>query len=189
MASASHFVLINELLKTTEFKSISLACNTNQKNNQTCTWHQGVTSLQQGICHWLGIQHHLRDVLFEHGSGSLQRQMCHIKEVAKEKTDDCRVFARDLFWWLLMNIKNYPGPVSRPQPPHRWHGYEGHPEGRGKLQSSPSPAGYRAPLSLSYPRIELLSCRRSDRLCNLKRNPDLLLIDYKDSRPHMDTTI
>lgn len=38
------------------------------------TWHQGVAFLQQSISHGLGIQQNLGDVLFEHGSGSLQRQ-------------------------------------------------------------------------------------------------------------------
>lgn len=87
------------------------------------------------------------------------------------------------FWWILMNNNNRTGPVSVRQPPRRWHGYEVHPEGRGKRQSSPSPADYRAPLSLSYPQISLLSCRRSDRLCNLKRNTILLFIAKKSKDP------
>lgn len=186
---ASHFVLNKWIAKTTEFKSISLASNTNQKNNKSVYLTPGCSLSSAGH---LPLTWH---------SASLERCTLWTWEWKPAETDvshqgGCKREDRWLrnvcqrsffppFWWLLMNIKNYPGPVSTPRPPHRWHGYEGHPEGRGKRQSSPSPAGCRAPLSLSYPLTELLSCRRSDQLCNLKRNPDLLLIYCKDSHPHV----
>ncbi len=44
------------------------------------TWHQGIAFLQQSVSHGFGIQQHLRNVLFEHGSGSLQRQkLCCVR--------------------------------------------------------------------------------------------------------------
>lgn len=94
------------------------------------------------------------------------------------------------FWWKLMNIKKSSWPVWGRRPPRRWHGYEVPPEVRGKLQSSPCPAGHRAPPSLSYPQIAPLSCRRSDPLCKVKRKPILLLVVCKDPvSSHGDVTI
>lgn len=88
--------------------------------------------------------------------------------------------------WSVLNIKKNSRPVWVQRPLRRWHGYEVHPEVRGKRQSSPCPAGYRALPSLSYPQIAPLSCRRSDRLCKLKRKP-ILLLPVKTLCPYMRT--
>lgn len=174
MAPASHLFAI-----ANSDKSISLAGYTNPKNNKSIYQTPGCSLSSAGHLPWTWHSASLeRCTAWTWEWKPAETDMSHQGGCSGEDRWLRRVCQRSflfLFWWLLMNTKNYPGPVSAPQPPRRWHGYEGHPEGRGKRQSSPSPAGYRAPLCLSYPQIALLSCRRSDRLCNLERNTVLLV--------------
>lgn len=70
------------------------------------TRHQSVALLQQGSRHRLGVQHHLSDVLFEHGSGSLQTQVCRIKNLANEETDYETEWFLDMFFFSFLMEPN-----------------------------------------------------------------------------------
>lgn len=77
---------------------------------EICTWNQGVAFLQQSASHGFGIQKNLSNVLFEHGSGSLQRHyiMLHEKGTPHLKT------ARECFKHELLKL-SWVLDLSRPK--------------------------------------------------------------------------
>lgn len=147
------YILSASYHKKTLFRSLS-------------TWHQGEAFLQQSVSHGLGIQQYLSDVLFEHGSGSLQRQkLCCVKWKKISGHSRWRVQLICFIHELLKLSK----PVWEQWPPQQWRGCEVLPEVMGTQQSSPCPGDHRSPPDLSYLQTAHLSGRRSDRPCSVKR--------------------